>query len=805
MAELLLELFSEEIPARMQARAAEDLKGLVTGKLKAAGLEFSSADAYVTPRRLTLVVDGLPEKQPDVSEERRGPRVDAPEKAIQGFLASTGLTLDQCEKRDTGKGEFWFVVIEKKGEATADVLPEIILSAIRELPWPKSMRWGRNTFRWVRPLHHILAVFDGAVLDGGLDLGETQLTFTGETRGHRFLAPDAVTVGSFHEYRTEIGGAFVMLDREDRKETILNEARVLCEAEGLVLRDDRGLLDEVCGLVEWPVPLMGRIDGEFMSVPPEVLVTSMRSHQKYFAVETKDGRLADRFILVSNMASEETRNANIVAGNEKVLRARLSDAKFFWDQDRAVKLADRRDALKDVKFYDKLGTMADKVARVSALAAEIAPMVGANADTARHAATLAKADLTTGMVGEFPELQGLMGRYYALDAGEDRQVADAIAQHYSPVGPTDTCPTAPVSVAVAIADKIDTLVGFFAIGETPTGSKDPFALRRAALGVIRLIIENGLRVPLSKVFDASLRVFVEAIPIEMVSALTTSAPPGSAHDTFNPTNRFGGFTYAVGRDFIRDRGCSEAEFNAEMFGPEDVLKRIPALGNAAQLVGLLSSKAGGYRDGLVGNQPNEFDQEVENCWEKMRDWRDWLQSKLLDFFADRLKVHLREQGVRHDLIAAVFELGGEDDLVRLLARVHALSDFLATDDGANLLAGYRRASNILRAEEKKDGPFSASDAAFADRIDPSILAQAEETNLYEAVRQAEAAIKTHLAGEDFTSAMASLSHLRGPIDAFFDAVTVNADDAALRTNRLRLLDAVRTVMGNIADFSRVEG
>lgn len=697
MAELLLELFSEEIPARMQARAAEDLKGLVTGKLKAAGLEFSSADAYVTPRRLTLVVDGLPEKQPDVSEERRGPRVDAPEKAIQGFLASTGLTLDQCEKRDTGKGEFWFVVIEKKGEATADVLPEIILSSIRELPWPKSMRWGRNTFRWVRPLHHILAVFDGAVLDGGLDLGETQLTFTGDTRGHRFLAPDAVTVSSFHEYRTEIGGAFVMLDREDRKETILTEARALCEAEGLVLRDDPGLLEEVCGLVEWPVPLMGRIDAEFMSVPPEVLVTSMRSHQKYFAVETKDGRLADRFILVSNMASEETRNANIVAGNEKVLRARLSDAKFFWDQDRAVKLDDRRDALKDVKFYDKLGTMADKVERVAALAAEIAPMVGADADSARHAATLAKADLTTGMVGEFPELQGLMGRYYALDAGEDVQVADAVAQHYSPVGPTDTCPTAPVSVAVAMADKVDTLVGFFAIGETPTGSKDPFALRRAALGVIRLIIENGLRINLLPLF---------------------------------------------------------AQARTRIAGAEGSVEA---------------------------------------------------DAKLLDFFADRLKVHLREQGVRHDLIAAVFELGGEDDLVRLLARVHALSDFLATDDGANLLAGYRRASNILRAEEKKDGPFTASDAAFADRIDPSILAQAEETGLYAAVREAEAAIKTHLAGEDFTSAMASLSHLRGPIDAFFDAVTVNADDAALRTNRLRLLDAVRTAMGNIADFSRVEG
>ncbi len=698
MAELLLELFSEEIPARMQAKASADLRKLVTDKLKAAGLAFDSAQDYVTPRRLTLVLDGLPEKQPDVSEERRGPRVDAPEKAIQGFLGATGLTLEQCEKRDTGKGEFWFAVIEKKGEATEDILPEIILSSIRDLPWPKSMRWGRNTFRWVRPLHHILAVFDGAVLDGGLDLGETQLVFTGETRGHRFLAPDPVAVTSFHEYRTEVGGAFVMLDREDRKAAIVEQATALAEAEGLVLRDDPGLLDEVCGLVEWPNALMGRIDAEFMEVPPEVLVTSMRSHQKYFAVETKDGKLADRFILVSNMASEETRDANIVAGNEKVLRARLSDAKFFWDQDRAVKLADRREALRDVKFYDKLGTMADKVQRVARLAAEIAPAVGADPDKARRAATLAKADLTTGMVGEFPELQGIMGRYYALGDGEDAAVADAVAQHYSPAGPSDACPTAPVSVAVALADKIDTLVGFFAIGETPTGSKDPFALRRAALGVIRLVLENDLRLPLLKVFA-------------------------------------------------------------------DARERIPA-----------ASRSDGASD-----------------------------HTLLDFFADRLKVHLREQGVRHDLIAAVFELGGEDDLVRLLARVHALSAFLDSDDGANLLAGYRRASNILRAEEKKDGPFVASETDFADRIDAGALAQAEETVLYEAVRAAQRTITGHLAIEDFKGAMESLSHLRGPIDAFFDAVTVNADDAALRVNRLRLLDAVRTAMGKVADFSRVEG
>jgi len=706
--ELLLELFSEEIPARMQARASADLKRLVTDKLKAAGLAFDSAEDFVTPRRLTLVIDGLPEKQPDVSEERRGPRVDAPEKAIQGFLGATGLTLDQCEKRDTGKGEFWFAVIEKKGAETADVLPEIILSSIRELPWPKSMRWGRNAFRWVRPLHHILVVFDGAVLDGGLDLGETQLVFTGETRGHRFLAPDPVAVTSFHEYRTEVGGAFVMLDREDRKAAIVEQATALAEAEGLVLRDDPGLLDEVCGLVEWPNALLGRIDAEFMDVPPEVLVTSMRSHQKYFALETKDGDLADRFILVSNMAADETRDATITAGNEKVLRARLSDAKFFWDQDRAVKLGDRREALRDVKFYDKLGTMADKVGRVSRLAAALAPTVGADPDHARRAASLAKADLTTGMVGEFPELQGVIGRYYALGDGEDAGIADAIAQHYSPLGPGDTCPTAPVAVAVALADKIDTLVGFFAIGETPTGSKDPFALRRAALGVIRLILENDLRLGLDGAFASAFRQYPEDLAVS---------------------------------------------------GARDGESRMP----------------------------------------------DLVTTGLPAFFADRLKVHLREQGVRHDLISAVFELGGEDDLVRLLARVHALSTFLDSDDGANLLAGFRRASNILRAEEKKDGPFEASEQSFADRIDESLLGQAEEATLFSAVRQAEAAIKGCLGNEDFTGAMTALSNLRGPIDAFFDAVTVNADDAGLRANRLRLLDAVRTAMGTVADFSRIEG
>jgi glycyl-tRNA synthetase beta chain len=687
MAELLIELFSEEIPARMQARAAEDLKKLITDKLKAAGLAFERAEAHVTPRRLALVVDGLPEKQPDVKDERRGPRVDAPEKAIQGFLGSTGLTLDQCEQRDTGKGTFLFAVIEKTGQETRAVLPDLILEAIRELPWPKSMRWAKNGFRWVRPLHSVLAILDGETLEGALDLGDWTLSFTNQTKGHRFLAPDAFAVSGFEDYQAKLSNAYVVLDRQERKRIIAIEAGALAAEADLVLKEDPGLLDEVCGLVEWPVPLIGSIDDEFMEVPPEVLVTSMRSHQKYFALETKDGALADRFIVVANMARDPKRDANIIAGNEKVLRARLSDAKFFWDQDKAATLESRIPALADVKFYDKLGTVADKVERVAKLAAAFAGYIpGCDAGKAERAAHLAKADLTTGMVGEFPELQGIMGRYYALHDGEDAEIADAVAEHYSPLGPGDACPSAPISVAVALADKLDTLVGFFAIGETPTGSKDPFALRRAALGVIRLIVENGLRISLDEAF------------VTATLYLGAGKPEG-----------------------------------------------------------------------------------------------------LLAFFADRLKVQQREKGVRHDLIAAVFEKGGEDDLVRLLALVSALSEFLGAEDGANLLAGYKRASNILRAEEKKSGE------TFDDPFEAAKFAEPEERALGEALEIAREAATSSLAQENFSAAMTALAGLRAPIDAFFERVTVNADDPDLRVNRLRLLAAVRTVMGEVADFSRIEG
>ena len=697
MAELLVELFSEEIPARMQVRAAEDFKKLVTDRLDGAGLSYETAIAHVTPRRLVLVVDGLPDKQPDIREERRGPRVGAPEKAIQGFLGAAGVTLEQCEKRDTGKGEFWFAIVEKTGAETATVLPGLIEEAIRAVYWPKSMRWARNSFRWVRPLHHVLAILDGTPLDGALDLGHWVLTFGAVTKGHRFLAPEPITVSGFSNYVAKLADAFVVLDREERKARIVARANALAAAEGLTLRDDPDLLEEVVGLVEWPEPVMGTIDAAFMDVPAEALVTSMRSHQKYFALSAADGTLAPRFITVSNMTPDPVRDANIVAGNEKVLRARLSDAKFFWDQDRAETLESRLDALDAITFYDRLGSVGDKARRITSLAEWLAARIeGADAGLAARAARLAKADLVTGMVGEFPELQGIMGRYYARHDGEPDAVAEAIASHYAPAGPSDACPSAPVAVAVALADKLDTLVGFFAIGQTPTGSRDPFALRRAALGVIRLIGETGLRLSLR---DAL----------------------GAAYDLHE---------------------AEDSQFAT----------------------------------------------------------RDETTDGLLAFFADRLQVHLRGEGVRHDLIAAVFGVeGGEDDLIRLRMRVDALSGLLGEADGANLLAGYRRAANIVRIEEKKDGHRHDGVA------DNTLFNQNEESTLADALARADDALGSAIVADDFGGAMQALAELRGPIDAFFEHVTVNAEDAATRENRLKLLGRIAGTMNRVADFSRIEG
>jgi glycyl-tRNA synthetase beta chain len=694
MAEFLLELYCEEIPARMQARAAEDLKALIEKGLKDAGLAFARLDAHVTPRRLALVADGLPVKQPDVVEERKGPKVDAPQPAIDGFLRSTGLTLDQCEQRDTPKGPVWFAVVRRPGRPTAEVLAEIVGSAIGAFVWPKSMRWGESGFRWVRPLHHVLALFDGKVLPGGLDLnGGVRFDFTDETRGHRFLAPAPVRVTSFDDYREKLARASVVLDREERKRLIVQEISRLAAAEGLRLKEDPGLLEEVAGLVEYPVVLLGRIDDSFMSLPAEVLTTSMRTHQKYFALERADGSLAPRFAVVANTTTRDG-GATVVAGNEKVLRARLSDARFFWDQDRKVPLADRVAALGKITFHEKLGTMAEKVDRMIALVGDLADL-GGDSDRATRAALLAKADLVTGMVGEFPELQGLMGGYYAAAQGEDEAVVQAIAEHYRPAGPNDRCPSAPLAVRVALADKLDTLVGFFAIDEKPTGSRDPFALRRAALGIIRLIRENGHRVPLGRLV-------------------------GAAHQLY----------LTQGRKL----------------------------------------------------QP-----------------RETVQADLMAFFADRLKVALREQGVRHDLIDAVFALGGEDDLVRLLARVEALTGFLGTDDGANLLTAYRRAGNIVRIEAKKDGIEEYGE------VDAARLDAPEEQALHAALEAVRAELQPLLGAERFADAMGVLAGLRAPVDAFFDRVTVNADDPALRTNRLALLSRIVGTMNSVADFSHVEG
>ncbi len=686
MSELLLELFSEEIPARMQARAAADLARLLGERLGAAGLEFKAIRSYATPRRLAVVVDGLPARSPDIREERKGPRIDAPEPAIMGFLKSAGLaSVAAAEKRDDKKGAYYVALIEKPGRATPEVIAEIVPEIVRGFPWPKSMRWGSGRLRWVRPLHSILCLLDGKVVPfaiEGIKSGK-------ETRGHRFMAPEPFSVNSFADYAHKLREAKVILDGAERAELIADQARGLAKRHGLTLVEDEALLAENAGLTEWPVTLMGAFDESFLSVPQEVLTTSMKAHQKCFSVRESGGELANRFILVANIKAED-RGEAIVAGNDRVIAARLSDAKFFFDQDRKIMLPDRVPKLKEIVFHEKLGTQYDRIQRVRMLAREIAPLVGAEPDLAERAAILAKADLLSGMVGEFPELQGVMGRYYALDQQENATVADAIAAHYKPVGPSDDVPREPVAIAVALADKLDMLVGFWAIDEKPTGSKDPYALRRAALGVIRIVLENGIRLPLLQLLRAQLK------------------------------------------------------------KPSD--------------------------DGKA----------------------DEISRNLLAFFADRLKVHLRDQGARHDLVDAVFALGG-DDLLMIVRRVAALGRFLDTEDGANLLTGTKRAINILRIEEKKDN------TSYDRPPDPKLLKRPEEKALAKAVNEVEKAATAAVAREDFAAAMSEMAKLRAPVDEFFDHVTVNATEADLRANRLRLLNHIRATTLTVADFSKIEG
>ncbi len=709
MSELLLELFSEEIPARLQGKAAEDLRSLMTNGLVEAGLLYEGAQVHATPRRLVLSVEGLNAKAADTREERKGPKVDAPQAAIDGFLRSTGLSLDQLTVQEDKKGSFYVAVIKKAGRNATDVIAQLVPEVIRKFPWGKPMRWGSGQLKWVRPLQSILCTFDGEVVPfevDGIVSGNT-------TKGHRFLAPGVITVSRFEDYALALHKAKVIVDASARAEHIRADAKALAFAQGLEMIEDEALLREVAGLVEWPMVLMGEFDAAYLSVPPEVIITTIKNNQKCFCLRTvahpsrpaierapqdegvtgsgrhresphaevpapsraskHEGALSNKYIIVANIIPRDG-GTEIIRGNNKVIAARLSDAKFFWDQDRKTRLEDMLPKLDAITFHAKLGSQGERVKRIEALAGEIAKTIGADVEKAKLAARLAKADLVSGMVGEFPELEGLMGRYYALDQGRDAEVADAIRDHYKPKGPSDSIPVSKVGQAVALAEKLDTLVGFWAIDEKPTGSKDPFALRRAALGVIRIILEKQLRVPM---------------------------------------NRGGG--------------------------------------------------------------------------------------DLLDFFADRLKGYLKEKGARHDLMDAVFALGGQDDLLMIVRRVEALSKFLETDDGKNLLAGVKRATNIVKAEEKKDGK------AISGKVDQSILVKGEEKDLHRAVEAASALAHKALAEEDFEATMRAIAKLRGPVDAFLDNVTVNDPNRDYRENRLRLLNRIRQAVAEVADFSKIEG
>jgi glycyl-tRNA synthetase beta chain len=699
MPDLLLELFSEEIPARMQARAAEDLRKLVTDRLVDAGLVYEGARAFVTPRRLALAVHGVPARQPDVREEKKGPRVGAPEAAIAGFLKGAGLkSINDAKVQPDKKGDFYVAVIEKPGRGAIEVIGEILPDVIEKFPWPKSMRWGApsaepGALNWVRPLHSIVATFGPETEEPDVvQFSVGDIAAGNETRGHRFMAPQPFTVRHLDDYLQKLDKAKVVPDAERRRDIILTEAKQLAFAQGLELVEDEGLLAEVAGLVEWPVVLMGSFDQEFLQIPGEMIRATIRNNQKCFVLrDTAHAKLVDKFILVSNIEADDGGKA-IVAGNERVIRARLSDAKFFYETDLKTRLEDRLPKFKDIVFHEKLGSQWERIERIERLAAELAPLVGADVEKARRAARLCKADLLTEAVGEFPELQGTMGKYYAEEQGEDEAVAHAIEDHYRPKGPGDLVPSEPVSIAVALADKIDTLVGFWAVGEKPTGSKDPYALRRAALGVIAIVLDNAIR--------------------------------------------------------LRMLPC--VEFSAR---------------------GLRTASGG----------------------------QSLLESDLLSFFADRLKVQLREKGARHDLVDAVFALEGQDDLLLVVRRVEALARFLDTDDGKNLLAGYKRATNIIRIEEKKDG------SRYTGVPVAKLYEQSEEKALAHAIDAAKAEAVRAVEEEDFEAAMRVMARLRPHVDAFFDKVTVNVEDKKVRENRLKLLNEIRAATRAVADFSKIEG
>jgi glycyl-tRNA synthetase beta chain len=836
MPDLLLELFSEEIPARMQRQAAEDLKRLITNALVERNLLYEGAQSFVTPRRLTLHVVGLPAAQAHSREERKGPRVGAPEAAIQGFLKSAGLKRieDARVETDPKKGQFYVALIEKPGRETKDAIAEIIPAIINSFPWPKSMHWGdylpaerliglagmdigmdpgtisakftgRNKLRWVRPLRGIvctLATQHDAAEVVDFDLGAHGLNAGDTTWGHRFMAPQPIQVRRFDDYVDALQKkGKVVLDADRRKAIILADSKNLAFVQGLTLVEDEGLLEEVAGLVEWPVVLMGEFEAAFLDLPPEVIRATIRANQKCFVLRDGAGKLANKFILVSNLVAPDD-GAAIAAGNGRVVRARLSDARHFWRTDlmslpeggRRVQypLDEHLKKLERVVFHEKLGTQGERITRIEALARELAPKVGADAELAARAAKLAKADLATEMVGEFPELQGLMGRYYATEQEEKASVAEAIEDHYKPQGPNDRVPTAPVSIAVALADKLDTLVGFWAIDEKPTGSKDPYALRRAALGVIRIILENNLRLSLSYVLQLALLLHAPKYhghPItELMDILEKSG--ASTEDILQFLRRSTRYVFSNPDEFLERNEDELDEYFAEAS---------PA-GRSLPGAALWGEFGLGLRDlTLFREAKPEFRTELLKH-PLLQRAADRVVPSLLAFFADRLKVYLREKGARHDLIDAVFALPGQDELLMIVRRVEALGKLLETEDGKNLLAGYRRAANILRAEEKKDGA-----GAFAGKHDPALLALPAEKDLADVLAAAGAAARERVATEDFEGAMRALAALRAPVDAFFLEVTVNAEDPALRLNRLRLLGELREAMHAVADFSKVAG
>jgi glycyl-tRNA synthetase beta chain len=749
MAELLLELFSEEIPARMQGRAAEDLKRLVTDGLKAQGLEAGEARAFATPRRLTLTVDSVPAKSPDIVEERKGPRVNAPEQAIAGFVKSTGLRSikDAQVVKDDKKGDFYVVRIEKPGRPANEIVSELVPAVAARFPWPKSMRWGSGRTSWVRPLHGIVCLLDGRIVPLAIENVEAGRT----TRGHRFYGNTPFEVKGAADYVKALRSHKVILDASERAQAIASQARALAREHKLALVEDEALLNENAGLTEWPTVLMGKFDEAFLAVPAECLMLSMKQHQKCFSLKhPRTHKLANRFLLVSNLTPEDG-GAAIIAGNEKVIAARLSDARFFWEQDKKRPLDEMAGSLAGITFHEKLGTQKDRVERVAELAFQIAGAVDANKEDARRAAQLAKADLVSGMVGEFPELQGLMGRYYAEGAGAKPEIARAIELHYKPRGPSDTVPRVEegdaVAVAVALADKLDTLVGFWAIGEKPTGSGDPYQLRRAALGVIRIVLENDLRLPLARTLEKFVEVLLES----------------EAHRLDN---------------------------DAELL-PKAHLFSLVAANPEMQKRAI---------DSVLAPAPKD---RSTPAYGYIEDFAKGVSTDLLAFFADRLKVHLREKGARHDLIDAVFSLGGQDDLALIVKRVEALSEFLKTDDGANLLVGVRRAINIVRDEEKKDK------RSYAGAADAPLLREPQEKALHQAIQKVKHDTAAAINVESFAGAMRALAELRAPVDAFFDKVTVNVADgpdaAALRANRLALLSEIRAATLTVADFSRIAG